>query len=72
MSGEFYRLYCDARNVLYRDGSLSAEAVAEKCGFSERMILVDSRIRDTIEAARKDLAMEDDLSRLSMYEGGTG
>lgn len=71
MTGDtFYRLYSDARAVLYGDGSLTAEAVAQALGFSERLFLIDLRIRDVIEQARKDIAMEDDLSRLSGYEGG--
>lgn len=71
-TGTFCRLYSDARRVLCRDNSLTAEAVAERCGFSPRMILVDDRIRSTIEAARRDLDT-DDLSRLSPWESeGTG
>jgi hypothetical protein len=54
---------------LRKDRTLSTEAVAEQCGFSARMLTVDERIRDTIEAARRDVATDaEEQSRLSPWE----
>lgn len=73
MADTFYRLYVDSKRVLHRDGSLSTEAVAELCGFSERMTMVDERIKDTIESARRDVATDaEETARLSAWQETMG
>ncbi len=50
-----YQLFIDAKRALRRNASLTDDQIAEACGFSPRMLMVDERIRDTIREARRDL-----------------
>jgi hypothetical protein len=70
MTGDsFYQLFQQAKKVLRRDPSLADEAVAERCGFSPRMLVADNRIEDTIREARRDLRNAGEIPGTSEGKG---